>query len=91
MDIDEARLVITLGRRVLKAVTLERCARIHLFAEAAGGREIVAAEVEAGTRNFRPHYLRHMWEANRARVLAACRDLGRSSAAVALVRQANKC
>jgi ribulose-5-phosphate 4-epimerase/fuculose-1-phosphate aldolase len=56
---------------VVEAVTLERCARIHLLARAASGREIVPAEVAAGRRNFRPHYLRQMWEANVARVLAA--------------------
>lgn len=60
---------------VIEAVTLERCARIHLLAEAAGGRPILPAEVEAGRRNFRPHYLRNMWDANRERVLAACPDL----------------
>lgn len=56
---------------VVEAVTLERCARIHLLARAAGGTEILPAEVEAGRRAFRPHYLRQMWEANVARVLAA--------------------
>lgn len=56
---------------VIEAVTLERCAQIHLRAEAAGGSEIAPAEVAAGREAFRPHYLRHMWEANRARVLDA--------------------
>lgn len=55
---------------VVEAMTLERCARIHLLAEAAGGREIAPAEVTAGRRSFRPLYLRNAWEANVARVLA---------------------
>ncbi len=67
---------------VIEAVTLERCARIHLLAEAAGGTELVPAEVDAGRRAFRPHYLRHMWEANRARVLDAEPALAAASAAV---------
>ena len=56
---------------VVEAVTLERCARIHLLATAAGGREIAPAELAAGRRSFRPLYLQNMWEANEARVLAA--------------------
>jgi L-fuculose-phosphate aldolase len=66
---------------VIEAVTLERCARIHLLAKAAGGREILPAEVEAGRRNFRPHYLRNMWDANLARTLRADPSLVLSSLA----------
>lgn len=60
---------------IVEAVTLERCARIHLLATAAGGREIHPAEVAAGRTNFRPLYLRNMWEANVDRVLAAHPEL----------------
>lgn len=63
---------------VVEAVTLERCARIHLLATAAGGTEIPPAEVEAGRRSYRPHYLRHMWEANVARALATDPTLANS-------------
>jgi L-fuculose-phosphate aldolase len=61
----------TLPHAVVEAVTLERCARIHLLAQAAGGTEILPAEVAAGKVTFRPHYLRNLWEANVERVLAA--------------------
>jgi len=60
---------------VVEAVTLERCAQVQLLAEAVGGREVATAEAEAGRRNFRPHYLRNMWDANVSRVLAAEPDL----------------
>lgn len=56
---------------IAEAVTLERCARIDLLATQAGGSEIDPLEVAAGRQNFRPHYLRQLWEANVRRVLAA--------------------
>jgi L-fuculose-phosphate aldolase len=56
---------------IIEAVTLERCARIHLLASTAGGVEIAPAEVAAGRTNFRPLYLRNMWETNLARVCDA--------------------
>jgi L-fuculose-phosphate aldolase len=61
----------SLPHAVVEAITLERCARIDLLASAAGGAEIAPAEVDAGHRNFRPLYLRNMWEANVARLLDA--------------------
>lgn len=67
----------SLATAVIEAVTLERCARIHLLATAAGGTEILPEEVDAGRRNFRPHYLRHMWEANVERTLTAHPELRR--------------
>ena len=53
----------SLERAIVEAVTLEECARTHLACQAAGGTEIVPAEVEAGQRNFAPHYLAHRWAA----------------------------
>lgn len=61
---------------VVEALTVERCAHIHLLASLVGGEEIPPAEVAAGRQNFRPHYLHNMWEANRARVLREDPDLG---------------
>ncbi len=59
----------SLEHAVVEAVTLECCARIHLECVAAGGAEMHPAEVEAGRRSFRPHYLEHMWEALAGRAL----------------------
>jgi L-fuculose-phosphate aldolase len=61
----------TIEHAAVEAMTLERCARIHLLAETASGREIAPAEVEAGRRSFRPLYLRNVWEANLPRILDA--------------------
>ena len=60
----------TIEHAAVEAMSLERCARIHLLAEAAGGTEIASAEVAAGRRSFRPLYLRNAWEANLLRILA---------------------
>lgn len=64
-----------LEHAVVEAVALEACARVHLDAVAAGGVEIPRAEVEAGVRNFRPHYLSHMWQANYERTRDECPEL----------------
>jgi ribulose-5-phosphate 4-epimerase/fuculose-1-phosphate aldolase len=53
----------TLERAIIEAVTLEECARLHLDCVSAGGSEIAPAEVEAGVRNYAPHYLNHRWSA----------------------------
>jgi hypothetical protein len=59
----------------LRALTLEKCARLHLECEAAGGTEILEAEVVSGKSMYRKYYLRHMWEANLARLHTSDPDL----------------
>jgi L-fuculose-phosphate aldolase len=65
----------SLEHAVVEAVTLESCARIHLDCVAAGGTEMHPAEVEAGRRQFRPHYLDHMWAALLERTADECPEL----------------
>ncbi|MHB1138875.1 MAG: class II aldolase/adducin family protein [Microthrixaceae bacterium] len=65
----------SLEHAVVEAVTLESCARLHLECVGAGGSELHPAEVDAGRRTFRPHYLEHMWEALLERTRAECPEL----------------
>jgi L-fuculose-phosphate aldolase len=59
----------------IEAVMLEQCARYHLECEAAGGTEIIEAEVVAGRAMYRKHFLPNMWEANFARLRRSDPDL----------------
>jgi L-fuculose-phosphate aldolase len=59
----------------IEALTLERCARYHLECVAAGGTEILEAEVVAGKAMYRKHYLPQMWDANLARLRTSDPDL----------------
>lgn len=60
----------TLPHAVIEAITLERCARIHLLALPTNAREIHPTELAAGRNTFRPHYLTQMWTSNVARTLS---------------------
>jgi L-fuculose-phosphate aldolase len=59
----------------IEAVTLEQCARYHLECVAAGGTEILDAEVVAGKAMYRKHFLPQMWDANLARLQVSDPDL----------------
>jgi L-fuculose-phosphate aldolase len=65
----------SIERAAIEALTLEKCARIHLECEAAGGTELPEAEVVNGKAMYQKYYLRHMWEANWARLRTSDRDL----------------
>jgi L-fuculose-phosphate aldolase len=65
----------TLENATIEAITLEACARYHLECEAAGGTEILEAEVVAGKAMYRKHYLPNMWDANFARLRRSDPDL----------------
>jgi L-fuculose-phosphate aldolase len=60
---------------VIEAVTLEAAARYHLECVAAGGTEILDAEVRGGKAMYRRHYLPQMWRANLARLRRSDPDL----------------
>jgi len=59
----------------IEALTLERCARLHLDCVAAGGTEILEDEVVAGKVMYRKHFLPQMWDANLARLRQSDPDL----------------
>jgi L-fuculose-phosphate aldolase len=65
----------SLENATIEALTLESCARYHLECEAAGGTEILEAEVRAGKLMYRKHDLPHMWEANLERLQRSDPDL----------------
>ena len=65
----------SLENATIEALTLEACARYHLECEAAGGTEILEAEVLAGKAMYRKHYLPNMWEANVERLQRSDPDL----------------
>jgi L-fuculose-phosphate aldolase len=65
----------SIEQAAIEALTLEKCARLHLECEAAGGSEILEAEVVNGKSMYRKYYLRHMWEANLARLHTSDPDL----------------
>jgi L-fuculose-phosphate aldolase len=67
----------------IEALTLEQCARYHLECVAAGGTEILEAEVVAGKKMYRRHYLPQMWDANLARLRRSDPDLFDSSPSLA--------
>jgi L-fuculose-phosphate aldolase len=60
---------------VIEAITLEAAARYHLECVAAGGTEILDAEVRGGKEMYRRHYLPQMWRANLARLRTSDPDL----------------
>jgi L-fuculose-phosphate aldolase len=60
---------------VIEAITLETAARYHLECVAAGGTEILEAEVRGGKAMYRRHYLPQMWRANLARIRSTDPDL----------------
>jgi ribulose-5-phosphate 4-epimerase/fuculose-1-phosphate aldolase len=60
---------------VIEALTLEKAARFHLECVAAGGTEILEAEVLGGKAMYRRHYLPQMWRANLARLRRSDPDL----------------
>ena len=65
----------SLEHATIAAITLEHCARYHLECVAAGGTEILEAEVVAGKAMYRAHYLPQMWDANLARLRTSDPDL----------------
>jgi L-fuculose-phosphate aldolase len=60
---------------VIEAVTLEMAARYHLECVAAGGTEILEAEVRGGKAMYRKHFLPQMWRANLDRIRRTDPDL----------------
>jgi L-fuculose-phosphate aldolase len=65
----------SLEQATIEAVMLERAARYHLECEAAGGTEIVEAEVRAGRRAYQKYFLPNMWDANLERLRRSDPDL----------------
>jgi L-fuculose-phosphate aldolase len=57
-----------IGEATVKAATLERCARYHLEAEAAGGTEFPELYVVQGKPKYHQYYVPQMWEANLRRL-----------------------
>jgi L-fuculose-phosphate aldolase len=65
----------SLEHATIEAVMLEQCARYHLECEAAGGTEILEAEVIAGKAMYQKHFLPNMWESNFERLRRSDPDL----------------
>jgi L-fuculose-phosphate aldolase len=65
----------SLEQVTIEAVMLEEAARYHLECEAAGGTEIIEAEVLAGRAAYQKYFLPNMWEANLARLRRSDPDL----------------
>ena len=65
----------SLEQATIEAVMLEQAARYHLECEAAGGTEIVEAEVRAGRAAYQKYFLPNMWEANLRRLRTSDPDL----------------
>jgi len=65
----------SLEQATIEAVMLEEAARYHLECEAAGGTEILGAEVVAGRAAYQKYFLPNMWEANLARLRVSDPDL----------------
>ena len=65
----------SLEQATIEAVMLEEAARYHLECEAAGGTEIIEAEVRAGRAAYQKHFLPNMWEANLARLRSSDPEL----------------
>jgi L-fuculose-phosphate aldolase len=65
----------SLEHATIEAVMLEEAARYHLECEAAGGTEILEAEVVAGRAAYQKYFLPNMWEANLARLRVSDPDL----------------
>jgi L-fuculose-phosphate aldolase len=65
----------SLEHATIEAMTLEACARYHLECVAAGGTEILEAEVLSGKAMYRRHYLPQMWAANLERLRTSDPDL----------------
>jgi L-fuculose-phosphate aldolase len=65
----------SLEQATIEAVMLEQAARYHLECEAAGGTEILDAEVVAGRAAYQKYFLPNMWEANIERLRRSDPDL----------------
>ena len=65
----------SLEQATIEAVMLEQAAQYHLECEAAGGTEIVEAEVVAGRAAYQKYFVPNMWEANLARLRVSDPDL----------------
>ena len=65
----------SLEQATIEAVMLEQAARYHLECEAAGGTEIVEAEVVAGRAAYQKYFLPNMWDANLERLRRSDPDL----------------
>jgi L-fuculose-phosphate aldolase len=65
----------SLEQATIEAVMLEQAARYHLECVAAGGSEIVEAEVIAGRAAYQKYFLPNMWEANVERLRRSDADL----------------
>lgn len=58
----------TIAEATIKALTLERCARYHLEAEAIGGTVFPEAYVTRSNKKYHEYFLPQMWEANLRRL-----------------------
>lgn len=65
----------TVEKTVVLAITLGRAARFHLECVAAGGTEILEAEVRGGRAMHAKHYLPQVWRANLDRIPRTDPDL----------------
>jgi L-fuculose-phosphate aldolase len=65
----------SLEQATIEAIMLEQSARYHLECVAAGGTEIVEAEVIAGRAAYQKYFLPNMWEANVERLRRSDPDL----------------
>ena len=69
----------SLENATIEAIALEKAARFHLECQAAGGTEIIEAEVVGGKAMYRKHYLPQMWAANLERLRRSDPDLFRDT------------
>jgi len=65
----------SLEAATVKALTLERCAQIHVFAELIGGTELPERFVVHSKPAYRRFYMPHMWQANVRRLRRLAPDL----------------
>jgi L-fuculose-phosphate aldolase len=65
----------SLEQATIEAVMLEQAARYHLECVAAGGTEILGAEVIAGRAAYQKYFLPNMWETNIERLRRSDPDL----------------
>ena len=65
----------SLENATIEAIALEAAARYHLECVAAGGTEILEAEVVGGKAMYRKHFLPQMWAANLERIRRSDPDL----------------
>ena len=65
----------TIEETTIKALTLERCARYQIEAQAIGGTVMAEAEVIRSNKKYHQYFLPQMWEANLRRLRQSDPDL----------------